>query len=68
LILMSNNGMDQKDKTLNNARSKHMKRPILVEIQSDITKYKYPKLSLTVHEAKEARDALTKMIDYLEEV
>lgn len=65
LICHSNNGSDHTENTLSHARSKKLKKPILIEIDSE---QKFPNYSLTVSEARELRDTLTRMIDYLEEV
>ncbi|MCR8994565.1 hypothetical protein [Brevibacillus laterosporus] len=65
LVLKSNHGKD-KENYLDNAIG--MKRPILVEIQSEIfSSYKFTNFALTISEAKELAKELVKMAEFLEE-
>lgn len=66
LTICSNNGSDKK-KTLYHARSKKSKKPILLEIDCEVSNYNIKSFSVTVDEAKEMVEQLQKMIDYLEE-
>jgi hypothetical protein len=67
LVVCSNNGSDKK-KTLNNARKKRLKRPILLEIECNETSYKINNFALTVDEAKQMINELQRMVDYMEEI
>lgn len=65
LVVESNNGSD-KHKYLEHA--KKMKRPILIQIESELfSSYKFTNFALTVDESKQLVRELTRMIDYLEE-
>lgn len=66
LTLCSNNGSDQK-KTLHHARSKRMKRPIVLEIDCEVPSYNIKNFSMTVDEAKDMIEELQRMVEYLEE-
>jgi hypothetical protein len=65
LVLESNAGQD-KHKHLEHA--KKLKRPILIQIQSELfDTYRFRNMALTIDEAKSYVKELTRMIDYLEE-
>lgn len=64
LVVKSNNGADAIGKTLFHARAKKNPSPIMVEINSEL---RFPNFSLSLDEAKQLRDTLNLMIDYLEE-
>ena len=64
LNISSNHGSD-KEFQLKHAKS--MKRPILIQIESELfDKYQFKNYALTTSEAKLAIKELTRMVDYLE--
>jgi hypothetical protein len=65
LVCKSNNGKD-KGKYLEYARE--LKRPILIQIESEIfSSYKFTNFALTISEAKALAKELNRMVEYLED-